>query len=208
VKGLLGLHSIPAADVTANTNIRDVVGNKTDTAVTTVGTTKSLMGYVKGTLDSVVVPTADTTDNNSIRDVIGNKSDALVTDVRTTASVIAYLKGLIQELDQRKVARCASGASGNIVNISDKGVLTGIYVRGTISSSSPMGYISLQVTIDGSSTLSTVIYPSSYDSTNFWFFVSYSLAFNHRFNTSLGVALGNGQNVITQNCDVAYTIDD
>ncbi len=43
-----GFSTVPAADSTANTMERHVVGNKTDATVTTIGTTKSLMGYVKG----------------------------------------------------------------------------------------------------------------------------------------------------------------
>ena len=45
-----GYHTVPTADTTNNAQMRDVVGNKTDAAVTTVGTTKSLMGYIKGLL--------------------------------------------------------------------------------------------------------------------------------------------------------------
>jgi hypothetical protein len=41
---------VPTADATANEYTRDVVGNKTDAAVTTVGTQKSLMAYIKGLL--------------------------------------------------------------------------------------------------------------------------------------------------------------
>lgn len=40
--------NVPAADATTNANERDVIGNKTDAAVTAVGTTKSLMAYLKG----------------------------------------------------------------------------------------------------------------------------------------------------------------
>lgn len=43
-----GFHDVPTADVTTNAQMRDVVGNKTDAAVTTVGTTKTLMAYIKG----------------------------------------------------------------------------------------------------------------------------------------------------------------
>ncbi len=41
------------ADATDNLYIRDTVGNKTDAAVTTVGTTKSLMAYVKGIITNI-----------------------------------------------------------------------------------------------------------------------------------------------------------
>jgi hypothetical protein len=43
---------VPTADVVTNLNIRDVIGNKTDAAVATVTTTKSLMAYIKGILNA------------------------------------------------------------------------------------------------------------------------------------------------------------
>ena len=46
--------AVPAADATTNTDERDVIGNKTDTAVTTVGTTKSIIAYIKGLLGMIV----------------------------------------------------------------------------------------------------------------------------------------------------------
>jgi len=46
-----GLHDVPAADSTANAQMRDPIGNKTDAAVETVGTTKSIMAYIKGIID-------------------------------------------------------------------------------------------------------------------------------------------------------------
>ena len=45
-----GFHDVPDEDVEDNAQVRDVVGNKTDAAVTTVGTTKTLMAYLKGVL--------------------------------------------------------------------------------------------------------------------------------------------------------------
>lgn len=46
--------SVPAADSTDNVAVTDVVGNKTDAAVTAVGTTKSAMAYLKGLLGLVL----------------------------------------------------------------------------------------------------------------------------------------------------------
>ena len=42
--------AVATADDTSNTLMRQVVGNKTDAAQTTVGTTRSIMAYVKGLL--------------------------------------------------------------------------------------------------------------------------------------------------------------
>ncbi len=46
--------TVPSADSTDNVYERDVVGNKTDAAATTVGTTKSAMAYLKGLLGLVL----------------------------------------------------------------------------------------------------------------------------------------------------------
>jgi hypothetical protein len=46
-----GFHDVPTADVVTNAQMRDVIGNKEDAAVTTVGTTKSVTAYAKGLLN-------------------------------------------------------------------------------------------------------------------------------------------------------------
>ncbi len=68
---------LPSADSTANTYISEVVGNKTDAAVTTVGTTKSLVAYAKGIL-------------NQLATIITNISNVTVQETAvTTAGTIA-----------------------------------------------------------------------------------------------------------------------
>lgn len=47
--------TVPSADSTDNVYERDVIGNKNDAAVTTVGTTKSAMAYLKGLITNVQV---------------------------------------------------------------------------------------------------------------------------------------------------------
>ena len=90
---------VPSPDSTANDYESQVVGNKADAAVTSVGTTASLMAYMKGLVNveaaGSVVPTADVTDNTYDRDVVGNKADAAVTTVGTTKSLMGYLKGVV-----------------------------------------------------------------------------------------------------------------
>jgi hypothetical protein len=102
---------LPAANSSENLNINDVAGNKTDTAVTTVGTTKSIQAYAKGILTQAnliktevdkIAPyagaaIADLTTTIFSRDVVGNKADAAVTTVGTVASLIAYIKGLLNQ---------------------------------------------------------------------------------------------------------------
>ena len=63
-----GFHDVPTADATTNTYMRDVVGIKTDAAVSAVAATKSLMGYTKGAIDispKAVVSTAATALTNA-----------------------------------------------------------------------------------------------------------------------------------------------
>lgn len=147
------------------------------------------------------VPTADATSNAQMRDVVGNKEDAGVTAVGTTKSAVAYLKGLIQELAQRAVpklvgAYLTSSSYSDVVNITDKGVLTGITFRqiGTDN-------ISFILTIDGTAILNGT--PIVIDThTN-----SLSLPFNHRFNSSLRLQVKNSDNVTGTTTWVSYTVD-
>jgi len=48
-----GLHDVPTKDATGDTTMRDVIGKKDDTSVSTPGTTSSLISYVKGVLDQL-----------------------------------------------------------------------------------------------------------------------------------------------------------
>lgn len=224
-----------------------VVGAKADSAVTTIGTTATIMSYVKGLLTRLGapvgasisadvagvitslaaennVPSANATTNTKDRDVIGNKTDTLIDNVGTENSIIAYTKALIQELDQRKVAKVANNLTNNgawttptyiaVVNITDKGVLTGIsqHLWHAATDTAAEVYGKLKVTIDG-----TLILDDAYF-TRAQYVATYSpkpgctnsLAFNHRFNTSLLVehlhTIGDGLYNLSTN--VSYTIDD
>lgn len=90
-----GYFDVPTADVATNAQERDVVGNKTDAAVTAVGTTKSITAYAKGLVTMGTVQAADSTNNAFAGDVVGNKTDAAVMAVGTTKSIAAYVKGLV-----------------------------------------------------------------------------------------------------------------
>lgn len=107
--------TVPAPDATTNVNERDVVGNKTDAAVATVGTTNSIMAYLKGAINYFIVPTADVATNASVRDVVGNKSDATVTTIGTVASIIAYVKGLLSFSEKQAVSTTAVMVNGNTI---------------------------------------------------------------------------------------------
>jgi len=77
VAGLAADLAVPLPDSTDDLLMRDVVGNKTDTPVTTVGTTKSLMAYIKGIISGAagtgkiyfgitVAPAGSLTINNDV----------------------------------------------------------------------------------------------------------------------------------------------
>jgi len=52
---LVALQAVPGVDSAAAANARDIIGNKSDTANATIGTTSSLMRYVKGLFDALSV---------------------------------------------------------------------------------------------------------------------------------------------------------
>lgn len=51
-----GFMDVPSADAVTNSQFRDVLGNKSDAAQTTVGTTRSVMAYAKGLLNRIGAP--------------------------------------------------------------------------------------------------------------------------------------------------------
>lgn len=86
---------VPVANASTNRTSNQVVGNKSDSAVTTVGVVASIIAYVKGILSWLAVGTVDGTANASAADVIGNKTDAKVNAIGTTKSLVAYIKGIL-----------------------------------------------------------------------------------------------------------------
>ena len=98
-QGATNMAVTPVKDTTSNDYSSQVVGNKEDTAVTTAGTTSSLMAYLKGLItltgNGETVQAADATDNTYSKDVVGNKTDAAVSAVGTTRSLVAYIKGVV-----------------------------------------------------------------------------------------------------------------
>lgn len=91
---------VPVANTSTNATMRDAIGIKTDTAVTAVGTTKSIMAYVKGLTTGKAAATADSTATTYQHQVIGNKADvAAAGAVTATDSIVAYLKQLVNLSD-------------------------------------------------------------------------------------------------------------
>lgn len=108
---------VATQDGTANTLERDVVGNKLDAAVTTVGTTNSIMAYLKGVLSWLLVPTTDAATNTSVRDVIGSKADTAITTgiVGSVTSLAAYIKGLMSFAEKQATSATAVMVNGNTI---------------------------------------------------------------------------------------------
>lgn len=93
-----GYHDVPVADTSTNTVMRDVIGNKTDAAVSVVGTTNSILALAKGIVNEITVAVADTSTNAFMNEVVGNKTDAAKNAVGTTNSIMALVKGILNEV--------------------------------------------------------------------------------------------------------------
>lgn len=81
---------VQAADSASNTDIRDVIGNKTDT------------NAGNSLLARHLIPGTDVTTNVNVRDVIGSKADTAQYDSGTTSSLIRYLRALIDQAKELK----------------------------------------------------------------------------------------------------------
>ena len=108
-------NTIPTVDSTDNATIRDVIGNKGDTASTTINNTSSIVAYIKHLIGNQSVPSVNSTVNTHVKDVVGNKTDAASTGaVSNTASLVAYAK---QNVTNSEAAATAIAAiNSNIGN--------------------------------------------------------------------------------------------
>ncbi len=82
---------VATADAVTNTLMTHVVGNKTDAAVTTVGTTKSLMGYLKGCLtlvDGIVTRTTSVEYTTALNYLDAGGEQTLVELTGTTRKIV------------------------------------------------------------------------------------------------------------------------
>ena len=104
---LISKLDVSAADATTNIDVADVVGNKVDAQVVAVGTTKSVIAYLKGLIVNTIVSAADTANNIAVNDVVGNKTDASVYVPGTTKALAAYAKGLA-DLQEKVVLKAAA----------------------------------------------------------------------------------------------------
>ncbi len=172
-----------------------------------VAAVKAIVDIIDGLHD---VPTADAVTNAFMRDVLGIKTDAAVEVVSAVNSLMAYIKGLTQELDQRSVAKVAwaldsTNSFTDVLNLSDKGVLTGIFQAlqlSDVASGTEQGGIRL--TIDGVLKWTEPNFSEKFTTDGSASFAS--LSFNHRFDTSIQVEAKNSGNTISVWTSVAYTI--
>ncbi len=120
---------VPSADVTTNTALRDVIGNKTDASVYVPGTTKSVAAYSKGTADlqeKVAKKTAAVISNGlTLFTIAGGPIQilSLVSVCETandaTASTLQY-----NVTPTTGVAQTISGASASLANQAAGGSVT------------------------------------------------------------------------------------
>ena len=90
--------NVPSADSTDNVLERDVIGNKTDTAQTTVGVTHSIMRYVKGAITELA----------EILDLTRTEADIAVSAVETNLFIddapTKIINGLSVKIDMTNMA--------------------------------------------------------------------------------------------------------
>ena len=81
-----GYHDVPTVDGTADVVMRDVVGRKTDAAVGTVTTNKSLMGYVKGILNDTGTDGVVVASRTAAADRIAGETQVLEVSITSAAN--------------------------------------------------------------------------------------------------------------------------
>lgn len=123
--------SVPVADAVTNSNVREVIGNKADTAQQTVVATASLVRYLKGLITALGNPvggvlatiTAKLGDGaNSVLAVVGAWADAAVQAPGVGSSITSYVKGVLTTLGNPAAdilttitAKLGDGANANSI---------------------------------------------------------------------------------------------
>ena len=95
--------AVPVPDTINNLNERDVVGNKTDAAVGTVGLTASLMAYIKAILNAVV------------GGALGTVTDVASTVVNNATTAMSYIKGIVTNTNKPAADSVADGVMADVV---------------------------------------------------------------------------------------------
>ena len=108
--------AVPTADATSNATHSQVTGNKTDAAVVVVGTTKSVIAYVKGILTTVltlmVAPTS--TETSTITDTTFGGTFVQIVAASAAAIKAITLSGSVYNTtaDATYKIEIATGAGG------------------------------------------------------------------------------------------------
>ena len=132
-----------------------------------------------------------------------NLTDEIVEEIEDVQTEVELLT---QEMAQRSTPKIAVGAEStttysSIIDITDKGVLTGILSQ--ITHYTADSIVDVKITIDGIAFISGALYFSFVAVGNSW-----SMPFNHIFNTSLKIEhkiIANSKG--TARTTVSYTID-
>lgn len=112
-------HDVPAANNTANAQINEVIGNKSDTTATgAVTATDTLVAYIKQLVTELQVvdeyhdvPAVNNVLNAQINEVIGQKEDAAATGaVTTTDTLVAYIKQIVTDVEAAAVSLATNAA--------------------------------------------------------------------------------------------------
>lgn len=160
--------NVPTADASTNLQVRDVVGNKSDALVTTVGTSTSIIAYIKGLINGIFLNGYDSSGVTSsatgsifqrlayTRTLCGDQSATAVTTVGTTTSIMGYVKGLV-DVSERSLTRTTSNlpqnTSTNIFTVTGAPIeILGIIGEVTTVIQNTTNNVKLQITDTASST--------------------------------------------------------
>ena len=104
-------HAVPTADATTDTLLRDVVGRKTDAAVTAVGTTKTLMAYLKGLIGGfgALTNTGGTATLAAILGDLANSSLVTSLNLLQSQTPATYVPGLGFRVPKTENVNTATG---------------------------------------------------------------------------------------------------
>ena len=136
---------VPAADSANNLTSRDVQGNKTDVAVTTVGVTKSLMAYLKGVVNqvaSILTGQTDMKGTGFVKDTHSLKNLKDLVDAVNTALTFQHKPTVL--LNQNSPV---ADQEYTVLNTATN--VRVVQITASCVNTAPPNYIDVHVTIDG-----------------------------------------------------------
>jgi hypothetical protein len=136
---------VPTADSTNNVFARDVSGNKSDAAVTTVGVTKSLMAYLKGAINqlaSILTGQTDMKGTGFVKDTHSLKNLKDLIDAVKTAQTFMHKPTIA-------FSQVAPVADQEYVILDTTANVRIVQITASCTNTAPPNYIDVKVTIDG-----------------------------------------------------------